>query len=208
MIAVAVPRPAPSLRPVRPAPIDEVIPADDASDADLLAGLRRRDEGALAALHDRYARYAFGLAYRIVDDPGAAEEIVQESFLQLWRRAADYDPDRGAVRTWLRAIVHHRAVDYRRRPEARRGALPLASAEHRLVAPDVVPALIAAEDRARVRRALAALPPAQRRTVELAYGGGLAQREIAAAMGVPLSTVKGRIRLAFLRLRALLAESG
>src|SRR5687767_7326952 len=84
------------------------------TDEDVLAAVQRRDEGALAELYDRYGRLAFGLAYRVLGERGAAEDVVQEAFLAVWRRAGSYQPARGNVRGWLTSIVHHGAIDRRR----------------------------------------------------------------------------------------------
>src|SRR3989304_8052826 len=88
----------------------------DRDDERLLEGLRRNERDAMAALYDRYGRLAFGLAYRVVGESGEAEDVVQESFLALWRQAAKLDPERGSVRSFLLTIVHPRAVDGRRAP--------------------------------------------------------------------------------------------
>src|SRR5689334_8877526 len=85
--------------------------ADPESDDALLAAIRQRDEGAIAILYDRYGRLAFGLAYRVLGDRGAAEDVVQEAFLSAWRRAESFELTRGSARTWLLSIVHHRAID-------------------------------------------------------------------------------------------------
>src|SRR5437773_3988920 len=83
----------------------------ETSDRDLLAAMAAGDQGALAALYDRYSAMAFGLARRVVGDAGVAEEVVQDALVAAWRRAATYQPDRGEPRTWLLSIVHHRAID-------------------------------------------------------------------------------------------------
>ncbi|HEU0115419.1 MAG TPA: sigma-70 family RNA polymerase sigma factor, partial [Thermomicrobiales bacterium] len=90
--------------------------AGEPDDAELLRAVVRRDASALMALYDRYGRLAFGLAYRVLGDAGAAEEAVQDAFMLVWRRAETFDPGRGSgVRAWLLTIVHHRAIDLRRR---------------------------------------------------------------------------------------------
>ena len=172
----------------------------------LMPALASQDLSALAALYDRYGRLAYTLAYRILGEPEAAEDVVHDAFLLAWRGAASYRRDRGNVRGWLLSIVHHRAVDVLRRKTAFRAA-PLEAASER---PDDADTAAEAErnvERAGVRQALAELPPAQRRTIELAYFGGYTQVELAALMGVPLGTVKGRMRIGLQKLRRALEGS-
>jgi RNA polymerase sigma-70 factor (ECF subfamily) len=178
--------------------------AGTASDELLIDRLARRDERALALLYDRHGPSAFALACRVTGDRHAAEEVVQEAFLSLWRGAATYRPERGAGRTWLLAIVRHRAIDVVRAREARPRTttiddLPLADRT------DPAEAALAALRGAAVRAAVAALPPAQRAAVELAYFAGLSYPEVSDRLGIPLGTVKSRLRLALERLRWLLA---
>lgn len=176
------------------------------SDEMLLARIVRREEEALAALYDRHSRAAFALARHILRDGETAEDVVQEAFLTLWRRAETYRPERGAVRAWLLTVVRNRAIDVLRSP-SRSGPSATATSvdDLNLVAPDnpEQDAMRMVEGRV-VRAALAELPPEQREVVELAYFAGLAYPEVAERMGIPLGTVKSRMRLALERLRALL----
>jgi RNA polymerase sigma-70 factor (ECF subfamily) len=179
--------------------IDDQAVTDEA----LLTRLLSRDEAALRVLYDRHGRIAFSLAYRIVGDPETAEEVVQEAFLIVWRRAETYRPERGAVRSWLLTVVRNRAIDAVRgrassAPTTPVDELPLVS----LDSPEA-DAIRIVEGRV-VREALAELSPEQREVVELAYFGGLTYPEVAARTGVPLGTVKSRMRLAIERLRTLL----
>ena len=179
------------------------------SDEALLAAVQRRDERAIAALYDRYGGLAFGLAYRILDDRGAAEDVVQDAFMSVWRRAVSFQLDRGSVRTWLLSIVHHRAID------RLRGA---AGKTWRDAPLDEVDRIAQVDDPWRevsirvqgdvLKRGLATLPEAQRQTIELAYFGGYTQQEIATAMDVPVGTVKGRMRIGLQKLRELLSGAG
>lgn len=173
----------------------------NSSDEDLLDGLQRRDSRALELLYTRHGGIAYGLAYRILNDRTAAEDVVQEAFLNVWRQAASFDPRRGKVRTWLLSIVHHRAIDHLRGRASRGDDVTLDLVERTLAAPDTWQSVAVTVDRDTIRQAVAALPPEQQRTVELAYFAGYTQPEIAAAMKVPLSTVKGRLRLAMQKLR-------
>jgi RNA polymerase sigma factor (sigma-70 family) len=183
------------------------VPTDEAILAGLAAG-RLED---LELLYDRYRAMAYGIARRITADDVLAEDVVQEAFLGAWRGANRYVPGRGSVRTWLLSIVHHRAIDAvrRRRPVAE---LPeeqdAARTPESLTLPDVWGEVSSRLDRETVTSALTTLPDAQREAVELAYFGGLSQTEIAERTGVPLGTVKGRIRLGLGALRRELTGPG
>lgn len=161
-------------------------------------------------LYDRHNRVAFGLAYRMLGDPSAAEDVVQEAFLSLWRQAESFQPDRAAARTWLLSIVHHRAIDRLRRASTRE--VPDVTADS---TPDRIDESIDIEhqvgvslDAEQVRRALGSLPLDQRRAIELAYFGGLSHSEIARKLGVPIGTVKGRLRIGLQKMKTLLDQAG
>lgn len=174
-------------------------PSDDA----LMRALAQRDLNALAALYDRYGRVAYALAYRILGEPEAAEDVVHDAFISAWRGATTYKSERGNVRGWLLSIAHHRAVDVLRRKTTFRPA-PLEAAAHHPADDDTAAEGIRNVEHASVRAALEALPPAQRRTIELAYFGGYTHVELAELMGVPLGTVKGRMRIGLQKLRRAL----
>ena len=174
-------------------------PADDT----LIRALAARDLAALASLYDRYGRVAYALAYRILGEAEAAEDVVHDGFLSAWRGAASYRAERGNVRGWLLSIVHHRAVDVLRRKTTFRPA-PLEVAEQRPADDDTAEEATRNVEHATVRAALEALPQAQRRTIELAYFGGYTHVELAEIMGVPLGTVKGRMRIGLQKLRRAL----
>ena len=173
------------------------------TDDALIAALAGRDLTALAALYDRYGRIAYALAYRILGESEAAEDVVHDGFISAWRGAASYRSERGNVRGWLLSIVHHRAVDVLRRKTTFRPA-PLEAAESRPADDDTAEEATRNVEHASVREALEGLPPAQRRTIELAYFGGYTHVELAALMGVPLGTVKGRMRIGLQKLRRAL----
>ena len=177
------------------------------SDVELVARCANGDEGALAELYDRFGRAAYALALRIVRDARHAEDVVQEAFLDLWRSAARFDPERSRPASYLLTFVHRRAVDLVRREQARpqRGGGVEDIAE-RPGRDDVAGSLVAREQGATVRAALAGLPDAQRQVLELAYFSGLSQSEIAERLGEPLGTVKSRTHVALSRLRELLGE--
>jgi RNA polymerase sigma-70 factor (ECF subfamily) len=181
----------------------------DVGDDQLIAAVTRGEHPALLALYDRHGRMAYGLAYRILGEAGAAEEAVQDAYLRVWRRAATFDPSRGGVRSWLLTIVHHCAIDLLRK---RAGSPPVVAGldeiAERQAAPDAWSDVAGRLDQERVREAVATLPGEQRRAIEMAYFEGLTHREIAERDGLPLGTVKGRMRLGLRRLYGLLAEPG
>ena len=178
------------------------------NDQELLAGIARRDEASLAALYDRYHLLAFSLALRVINDRGRAEDVVQESFLAVWRRAGTYVEGRGSVKTWLTSIVRNRAIDLvRARRESDRDDEATLLALHDR-APSVLEQVTARLDRETLRALVERLPLDQRRTIAMAYFEGLSHSEIADATGTPLGTVKSRVRLGMHRLRDLLLEAG
>jgi RNA polymerase sigma-70 factor, ECF subfamily len=170
--------------------------------------LVRLADGELDALGDLYYRYktmAYSIAYRITNDATLAEDVVQEAFLGAWRNAARYVEGRGSVKTWLLAIVHHRAIDAvrRRRPTTELPDVELPPPDaFRL--PDVWAEVAAGLDAATVQAALATLSDVQREAIELAYFNGLTQQEIADETATPLGTVKSRMRLGLLAMRRYL----
>jgi RNA polymerase sigma-70 factor (ECF subfamily) len=184
--------------------------SEQLSDEALIARLRDRDTVAFATLYDRHSRMAFGLAYRMIGDAPAAEDVVQDAFLALWRQAATFQADKAAARSWLLSIVHHRAVDYLRRagPREISGTMlegALEQADDRIDVEREVSASLAA---AQIREALGALPREQRQALALAYFGGLSHNEIAQRLGVPAGTIKGRLRLGLQKMKAILDQDG
>lgn len=186
-------------------------PLDHLADEQLVDRVARGDEHALGVLHDRHIRLALAIANRIVHDTGAAHEIVQDAFLDLWRTAPSYDPDRASAVTWLARLVRLRAIDRLRRDgAARRGdgaaSATLEDALHVASSDDVAGDVQAADRATRVRAALDALPPDQREIVELAFLGEHSQSEIAELLGIPLGTVKTRCFRGLSRLAELLPD--
>ncbi|RIK41207.1 MAG: RNA polymerase subunit sigma-70 [Chloroflexi bacterium] len=170
-----------------------------------MARLRSGDDAALGELYDRYSGPAFALALRMLGERGVAEDVVQEAFLSVWRRASTFDTERGSVRAWLLSIVRNAAIDRTRgRNRQRQGDVALDDVAYRLAADDVWSEVAQRLERERVRAALRELPSEQRETLELAYFGGMTQAEIAARTGEPLGTVKSRARLGLRRLERLL----
>jgi RNA polymerase sigma-70 factor (ECF subfamily) len=175
------------------------------SDEALVASIADGDEGALAALYDRYARPAYGLALRVVRDPALAQDALQEAFLAVWRTAAAFDPGRASAQTWVLTLVHRRAVDLVRREERRR-ADPLPGQLPQPLEGGADEEADLRERRRRVQAALAGLADDQRQALELAYYGGLSQSELAERLGVPLGTFKCLMYVALGKLGELLDE--
>ena len=170
--------------------------------------LQRGEPEGIESLYDRYGRLAYSLAFRILNDIPAAEEVVQEAFVALWRNAPAFDASKGTLRSWLVSIVRNRAIDRLRGLRKRAHVGPLEDAEGRAGVPDAWESVSMELERKQVREALAALPAEQRRTLELAYYGGFTQAEIAAQMEVPLGTVKGRMRIGLEKVRTFLQARG
>jgi RNA polymerase sigma-70 factor (ECF subfamily) len=180
----------------------------EASDANLVVAIARYRDDALAELYRRHAGAIYGLARKVLWDATLAEEVVQEVFLRLWSAPERYDPDRGSIRSYLLTQAHGRAVDLLRSEGSRklreeRDALRNAESGYDLERE--VWDLTLADG---VRDAVASLPDAERRAVELAYFGGFTYREVAEQLGEPEGTIKGRIRSALRRLNGALVASG
>ena len=178
------------------------------SEAELMRQVAAGQIGGLETLYDRYHAIAYALALRITTETGLAEDVVQDSFLGLWRNAGRYAEDKGSVKGWLLAIVRHRAIDSMRR---RRNGVALDNETEEplpasLTLPDIWPEVAGRLDAEKVRLALARLPEAQREAIELAYFDGLTQREIADKTEAPLGTVKSRMRLGLVSLRKELTD--
>ena len=174
------------------------------TDEELMGRVARGDTRAFEAIYDRQHRHAYGLARRIMGPADGAEEATQEAFISLWRGAANFDPERASLRTWLLTLVRNRSIDALRRRRAR-------PAHDQGVSQDVVEKIeaperteeqvLATQENDQARRYLAELPPEQREVIGLAYFAGYTQTEIAAKVGIPLGTVKGRARLGLHKLR-------
>jgi RNA polymerase sigma-70 factor (ECF subfamily) len=178
------------------------------ADEELMKLVHDGDVRAFEVVFDRHASAAFSLAYRMCGRRAAAEDIVQESFLSLWRSASGYDPRRGSVRSWVLSVVHNRAVDAMRRVGAKAGRdVPDEGIAERLPAAETTDAEVERRDDARqVRTALDELPPDQRQVIELAYFGGFTHTQIAEMLDLPPGTVKGRMRLGLTKMRFFLGE--
>ncbi len=163
--------------------------------------MRAGDESALAALYDRYSSIVYSVALRVLGDTGAAEDILQEVFMQLWRNPGLFDSSRGNLGAWLAVITRNRAIDAlrKRRPETDIADVVVS------VEPDMAGAAERSRALEKVRGVLGAMPEVQRSALEMAYFEGLTHSEIAAKTGEPLGTVKTRIRAGLLLLRKAFA---
>jgi RNA polymerase sigma-70 factor (ECF subfamily) len=163
---------------------------------------------AFELLYDRHGGAAFSLAYRMVGNRGAAEDIVQEAFLSIWRSRQRYDQARGSVRTWVLGIVHNRTIDALRRSVVHdRRRETMEGVEERQEAPERTEVEVARREEARtIRDALETLPDEQRKTIELAYFGGFSHSQIAELLDEPVGTIKGRMRLGLDKMRRQLSE--
>lgn len=173
------------------------------TDEELMRRVAGGDVRAFEAIYDRHHRRAYSLARSITGQTSGADEATQDAFVSLWRGAAKFDPKRGSLTTWLFALVRYRSIDWLRRGMPR--ALHQCHAEgavERIEAPErTEERVLAIQEHDRALRLVAELPAEQREVIDLAYGAGFTQSEIAARVGIPLGTVKGRVRLGLVKLR-------
>ena len=167
----------------------------------------RRPE-ALTSLYDRYRGAVYGICARVLGPGADAEEVLEEVFFEVWQRPGRYDPERSAPLSYLAVMARSRSIDRIRASARRAGAYE----RSRLLEParedkDALDTALASEERARARLAMAALRENEREVVTLFYWGGLTHAEIAERQGIPLGTVKTRIRRGLLRLRDVLAQA-
>ena len=180
------------------------------ADEELMAVVDRKLPAAFEVLYDRHGGAAYSLAYRIVGDRTAAEDVTQEAFLSIWRSNARFDRARGSVRSWVLSVVRNRAID-----ALRRGGTQAPKLDHdddsmleaRPAAERTEDEALRRETSRELRGALGQLPEDQSQVIQLAYFGGFSHSEIAEMLGMPLGTVKGRMRLGLEKIRGQLAEA-
>ncbi len=185
---------------------------NEPSDEALLNAIAGGAVWAMESLYQRYSRILYSLAYRMVADHQVAEDLLQDAFLAVWRRATSYSPQTGAARSWLLSILHHRTIDYLRKVR-RQSTIQEASLEeielHESIAyPDTWDEAWQSVKSSHVRAALMKIPTEQRLVIELAYFQGWTHTEIAEGTQIPLGTVKARMRLGLLHLKQILIEMG
>jgi RNA polymerase sigma-70 factor (ECF subfamily) len=183
--------------------------AERLADEELMPLIGEKDPEAFEVFYDRHGGVAYSLAYRIVGEKAAAEDVTQEAFISVWRSGARFDRARGSVRSWMLSIVRNRAIDALR---SRAGKAPKLSFDDDAIL-EQRPSEELTEDEAmrretatELRGAMGELPGEQSKVIELAYFGGFSQSEISRMLGVPLGTVKGRMRLGLEKIRGELAE--
>lgn len=181
--------------------IGESRPAAD-NDAQLAHHLATRDPRGIAALHDCFGGVAYACAYRLLGDRVAAEDVVQDVFLNLWRRGTTYNPARGTPRAWLLGSIRNRAIDQLRHRQFHEGRdVEFDETTTSATRANVEATVMMRLEGERLGRALTQLPAAQRQVVLLAFSHGLSHSEIATRLQLPLGTAKGRMRLALAKLR-------
>ena len=180
------------------------------ADEELMAFVDAKQPDAFEVVYDRHGGPAYSLAYRIVGERVAAEDVVQEAFLSIWRSNARFDRARGSVRSWVLSVVRNRAIDSLRRggvgaPQLNHDDQAVLDARESDVRTDTE--VIRSETATVLRAAIEELPDDQSKVIELSYFGGFSHSEIAEMLGLPLGTVKGRMRLGLEKIRAGIAES-
>ncbi|MGN6258529.1 MAG: RNA polymerase sigma factor [Solirubrobacterales bacterium] len=183
--------------------------AERLADEELMPLVGRKDPEAFEVLYDRHGGVAYSLAYRIVGDRAAAEEVTQEAFISVWRSGARFDAARGSVRSWLLSVVRNRAIDFLRSKAGKAPKLDFddeSALEQRPAQERTEEEALRRETAGEIRGALGKLPGEQSKVIELAYFGGFSHSEIAEILGLPMGTVKGRMRLGLEKIRGELAE--
>jgi RNA polymerase sigma-70 factor (ECF subfamily) len=182
---------------------------DARRESELAERLKRRDPNAMADLYDRYGRVAFSLIYRIVRDAGAAEDLVQETFLRVWNRVQAFDTERGSLGPWVLTVARNRAIDYLRSVDGRmqQSAVEIDAREHPSLFANLENEVLEGDRARHLRAAFAKLNENQRMVIELAYFEGLSQTEMADRLKQPLGTVKTWVRAALKSLRSELGEA-
>lgn len=178
----------------------------ESEDVQLLQAAGRGDQEALLALHQRYVTLVYSMAWRVLQDVGLSEEVTQDVFLKLWHKGHRFDPARGRFSSWLMSVTRFAAIDRLRREgrQPHQAELATGDEDESAALERMLPTDHAAWERGQhLRLLLTQLPPDQRQIIELAYFGGMTHSELAEHLGLPLGTVKGRLRLGLEKLRAL-----
>lgn len=175
---------------------------EEYSDGRLILSVRSGDQRAMGDLYDRYSSLVYSVALRVLGEAGAAEDVLQEVFMQLWRRPASFDAARGSLAPWLAVIARNRAIDAlrKRKPETDLDDVIVS------VEPDLAGAAERNRAAEQIRRKLGEMPELQRSAIEMAFFEGLTHSEIAAKTGTPLGTIKTRIRNALISLRTAIVK--
>ena len=185
---------------------------DERSDDALITAIAGGAVWAMEPLYQRYSRILYSLVYRMVADHQVTEDLLQDSFLSVWRRASSYSPQSGAARSWLVSIVHHRTIDYlrgvRRRSVMKETPWEETEVDEHVSFPDVWDEAWRSVQSSQVRAALMKIPAEQRMVIELAYFQGWTHTEIAEGCQIPLGTVKARMRLGLSHLKRFLEQMG
>ena len=182
--------------------------AQEQADQEMMRRLVAGDEAAFSSFYRRFAPGLFSLIYEILHDQKEAEDVLQEAFVQMWKKAATYDSNRSGVFTWAVMISRNKAIDRIRARQRRARTIEAATVETEAAGPSyaeqATELLGQGEERTRIRSALSSLPEAQRDAIDLAFFRGLTQLEISSKLGAPLGTIKARIRRGLLALRDVL----
>lgn len=190
--------------------LNEIQAKAEPGDDELISAICNGEEYAIEILYERYHRSAHSLAYRMLRDPLAAEDIVQDTFLSIWRKASSYQAQHGSVHSWLHAIVRHKAIDMVRAAAHRDNQWTPLQIDNEQDPPEEQPGVWEqtwqSEQQRIIRAVLDQIPAAQRVVIELAYFGGYTHTEISEQCHIPLGTVKGRMRLGLQKMKSLLAE--
>lgn len=185
-------------------PLTHELEVDDAT---LIGRAARGDARGVEVLYDRHTPAIYALALRILRSPSEAEEVVQDTWVQLWRRASSFDPARGSAGAWILTMARSRAIDrYRSLSSRRRVEEGIEAHDAPAGVPDAGAAVVSREQHERVRAAFESLSPQHRRVLELAYFEGMSHSQIAHTLEAPLGTVKSWARQALVRMKALLPE--
>lgn len=179
------------------------------ADEDLISLVEAGDAEAFAGLYDRHGRSAYSLAYRMMGDRQAAEDLVQDSFIKVWRSAKSYRAERGSVRTWILSITHNRGIDHLRSTARRRRTQDrVERTAETAQQSEAFAETWRNSQRDQIRQALRTLPEEQLKVLELAYYSGYTHAEIAEMLDIPLGTVKGRMRLGMKKIKSFFDSQG